>query len=237
MSFDNLYVKSESKYFDKGLMEYITTIYRNMSIAFLISAFIAYLTSHSPVLMRLFFVNPFMRLVVMFAPLIFTFYFYKNIWTATIDKARSMLFVFAGLMGISLSTIFLAYTGASILQTFLTTAGTFGCMSLYGYKTKKDLTTLNSFLIMGLIGLLIASIVNVFVKSAQVDFVLSGIGVIIFTLFTAYDVQKIKETYNYVGINSNMTEKVAIIGSLQLYMDFVNLFLYLLRFMGNSQRD
>ena len=237
MNFDNLYVKSESKYFDKGLMEYMTTIYKNMSIAFLISAFVAYLTSHSPVLMRLFFANPFMRLVVMFAPLIFTFYFYKSIWTATIDKARSMLFIFAGLMGISLSTIFLAYTGASILQTFLTTAGTFGCMSLYGYKTKKDLTSLNSFLIMGLVGLLIASIVNIFVKSAQFDFVLSGIGVIIFTLFTAYDVQKIKETYNYVGVNSDMIEKVAVIGSLQLYMDFVNLFLYLLRFLGNSQRD
>lgn len=237
MNFDNLYVKSESKYFDKGLMEYMTTIYKNMSIAFLISAFIAYLTSHSPVLMRLFFTNPFMRLVVMFAPLIFTFYFYKSIWTATIDKARSMLFIFAGLMGISLSTIFLAYTGASILQTFLTTAGTFGCMSLYGYKTKKDLTSLNSFLIMGLVGLLIASIVNIFVKSAQFDFVLSGVGVIIFTLFTAYDVQKIKETYNYVGVNSDMIEKVAVIGSLQLYMDFVNLFLYLLRFFGNSQRD
>lgn len=237
MNFDNLYVKSESKYFDKGLMEYMTTIYKNMSIAFLISAFIAYLTSHSPVLMRLFFTNPFMRLVVMFAPLIFTFYFYKSIWTATIDKARSMLFIFAGLMGISLSTIFLAYTGASILQTFLTTAGTFGCMSLYGYKTKKDLTSLNSFLIMGLVGLLIASIVNIFVKSAQFDFILSGVGVIIFTLFTAYDVQKIKETYNYVGVNSDMIEKVAVIGSLQLYMDFVNLFLYLLRFFGNSQRD
>lgn len=237
MNFDNLYVKSESNYFDKGLMEYMTTIYKNMSIAFLISAFIAYLTSHSPVLMRLFFANPFMRLVVMFAPLIFTFYFYKSIWTATIDKARSMLFIFAGLMGVSLSTIFLAYTGASILQTFLTTAGTFGCMSLYGYKTKKDLTSLNSFLIMGLVGLLIASIVNIFVKSAQFDFVLSGVGVIIFTLFTAYDVQKIKETYNYVGVNSDMIEKVAVIGSLQLYMDFVNLFLYLLRFLGNSQRD
>ena len=237
MNFDNLYVKSESKYFDKGLMEYMTTIYKNMSIAFLISAFIAYLTSHSPVLMRLFFTNPFMRLVVMFAPLIFTFYFYKSIWTATIDKARSMLFIFAGLMGVSLSTIFLAYTGASILQTFLTTAGTFGCMSLYGYKTKKDLTSLNSFLIMGLVGLLIASIVNIFVKSAQFDFILSGVGVIIFTLFTAYDVQKIKETYNYVGVNSDMIEKVAVIGSLQLYMDFVNLFLYLLRFFGNSQRD
>ena len=237
MNFDNLYVKSESKYFDKGLMEYMTTIYKNMSIAFLISAFVAYLTSHSPVLMRLFFANPFMRLVVMFAPLIFTFYFYKSIWTATIDKARSMLFIFAGLMGVSLSTIFLAYTGASILQTFLTTAGTFGCMSLYGYKTKKDLTSLNSFLIMGLVGLLIASIVNIFVKSAQFDFILSGVGVIIFTLFTAYDVQKIKETYNYVGVNSDMIEKVAVIGSLQLYMDFVNLFLYLLRFFGNSQRD
>ena len=237
MNFDNLYVKSESKYFDKGLMEYMTMIYKNMSIAFLISAFVAYLTSHSPVLMRLFFANPFMRLVVMFAPLIFTFYFYKSIWTATIDKARSMLFIFAGLMGVSLSTIFLAYTGASILQTFLTTAGTFGCMSLYGYKTKKDLTSLNSFLIMGLVGLLIASIVNIFVKSAQFDFVLSGVGVIIFTLFTAYDVQKIKETYNYVGVNSDMNEKVAVIGSLQLYMDFVNLFLYLLRFLGNSQRD
>ena len=148
-----------------------------------------------------------------------------------------MLFIFAGLMGVSLSTIFLAYTGASILQTFLTTAGTFGCMSLYGYKTKKDLTSLNSFLIMGLVGLLIASIVNIFVKSAQFDFVLSGVGVIIFTLFTAYDVQKIKETYNYVGVNSDMIEKVAVIGSLQLYMDFVNLFLYLLRFLGNSQRD
>lgn len=237
MSYNNVYAESENRFVDKGMMEYMNNIYKNMSIALVVSAFLAYLVSHSKILIALFFLNPFIRLVMMFAPLFFTFYFYRNIWTSTVDKARNMLFIFAGLMGISCGSIFFAYTESSIAQAFLTTAGTFGIMSIYGYKTKKDLTSLRSFLMMGLLGIILASIINIFLKSGRFDFVLSVIGVLIFTLFTAYDVQKIKQTYNYVGVNSNMVEKIAIIGSLQLYMDFINLFLYLLRFLGNNRRD
>ena len=109
-------------------------------------------------------------------------------------------------------------------------------MSLYGYTTKKDLSAMGSFMMMGLIGLIMASLVNIFLKSPGMEFIISIIGVLVFTGLTAYDVQKIRKTYDYVGVNSDMKEKVAIIGALNLYMDFINLFLFLLRFMGNRRR-
>ena len=160
----------------------------------------------------------------------------KNIMSLTLQEARNKLYIFAGLMGISLSTIFIIYTGQSIIETFLTTAITFGCMSLYGYTTKRDLTSLGSFLFMGIAGLCIASIVNLFVRSSSFSFALSCIGVIIFTLYTAYNVQKLKDLYNYIGTSGgDVAQKIAIFGALDLYITFINLFTTLLTFLGDRR--
>jgi FtsH-binding integral membrane protein len=138
-------------------------------------------------------------------------------------------------MGISLTSIFFVYTSASIVRTFFVTSATFGGMSLYGYTTKKDLSNMGSFMMMGLFGIIIASIINIFLKSSGMEFMISLLGVIIFTGLTAYDVQKLKESYDYVGVVSDSKEKVAIIGALNLYMDFINLFIMLLRLTGERK--
>ena len=232
MFFSSVYSRDNTLLFDQGLRDYLILVYKYMGLALACSAVISFIVGTSPVLLKMLFGNALMRLVFMFSPLAVSMYFGATIWNSSIEKSRMLFFVFSALMGVSLSTIFIVYTRTSIFQTFLTTAGTFGAMSLYGYKTKKDLSCLNSFLTMGLIGMLIASLVNIFLKSSMAMFLISIAGVIIFTLFTAYDVQKIKNTYNYVGSDRSMTDKVALVGALNLYMDFVNLFTYLLRFIG-----
>jgi FtsH-binding integral membrane protein len=138
-------------------------------------------------------------------------------------------------MGISLSTVFVQYTGASVARIFLISASTFGAMSLYGYTTKKDLTGLGSFLIMGLIGLFIASLVNIFLKSSALDFMISAVGVLIFIGLTAYDTQKIKQAYYYTAGDSETTSKLAVMGALKLYMDFISLFIMMLKFFGDRR--
>lgn len=238
MFFSSVYSKEENLTFDQGLRDYLVLVYKNMGLALVVSALVSFIIGNSPFLLKILFGNPIMSLLVMFLPLILSIYFSSTIWSSSVEKSKNIFFAFAVLMGASLSTIFIVYTKTSIFQTFLTTAGTFGAMSLYGYKTKKDLSALNSFLMMGLIGILIASLLNLLFKSSVVSFFISAIGVIIFTLFTAYDVQKIKGTYNYIGVNSDMSNKIALIGALNLYMDFINLFTYLLRLMGSfNNRD
>lgn len=238
MFFSSVYTKDDSMTFDKGLRDYLVLVYKNMGLALIVSALVSFIIGNSPMLLKMLFGNPIISLILVFSPLIVSIYFSSTLWSSSMEKSRNLFFTFAVLMGASLSTIFIVYTRTSIFQTFLTTAGTFGVMSLYGYRTKKDLSSLNSFLMMGLIGILIASLLNIFFKSPAGAFLISVAGVIIFTLFTAYDVQKIKKTYEYVGVNSDMANKVALIGALNLYLDFVNLFTYLLRFMGNtSNRD
>jgi FtsH-binding integral membrane protein len=150
----------------------------------------------------------------------------------SVGAAQMTFWIFAALMGISLSTIFAAYTTTSITQVFFITAATFGAMSLWGYTTKRDLTGMGSFLFMGLIGIIIAMLVNIFLQSSALQFAVSVIGVLIFTGLTAYDTQKIKEMY-YVGDDSTVAGRKAIMGALRLYLDFINLFLMLLRLFGN----
>src|SRR5690606_17101117 len=139
-----------------------------------------------------------------------------------------------GLMGLSLSSIFMVYTGASIVQTFFVTAASFGALSLYGYTTKRDLSGMGSFLIMGLFGVIIASLVNIFLASSALEFAISVIGVLLFAGLTAYDTQSIKETY-YEADGSDVAGRKAIMGALRLYLDFINLFLFMLRFLGNRE--
>ncbi len=154
-----------------------------------------------------------------------------------VQEARNKLYIFSGLMGLSLSTIFVFYTRQSIMEMFLTTSLTFGCMSLYGYTTKRDLTSLGSFLTMGIFGLCIASIINLFIRNTSFSLGMSYIGVVIFTLYTAFNVQNLKRLYNYMGINSENSERIAVLGALNLYITFINLFTTLLHLFGNRRSN
>jgi len=149
-------------------------------------------------------------------------------------KAQTVFWIFSGLMGISLSSILLIYTGDSIARVFFITSATFGAMSIYGYTTKRDLTKLGSFLFMGLIGIIIASLVNIFLKSSMMYFIISILGVLIFVGLTAYDTQKIKNMYASTD-TGEMIGKKAVMGALTLYLDFINLFIMLLRLFGQRR--
>jgi len=173
-----------------------------------------------------------LRWVVMLAPLGMVFFLSARIHALSTSTAQIAFWAFAGLMGLSLSSIFLVYTGQSIVQTFFVTAASFGALSLYGYTTKRDLTGMGSFLFMGVIGLLLATVVNIFLASSALQFAISAAGVLIFAGLTAYDTQQIKEMY-YENDDSETSGRKAIMGALRLYLDFINLFTFLLQFMGN----
>ena len=172
--------------------------------------------------------------VALLAPLGLVIYLSARIQAMSAATARITFLIYAGIMGISLAPVLLLYTGESIAQTFFITAATFGAMSLWGYTTKRDLTGFGSFLFMGLIGIIIASLVNFFLHSGALAFAISIIGVLIFTGLTAYDTQNIKEMYS-VNDDGSVAGKKAIMGALRLYLDFVNLFLMLLRLFGNRR--
>ena len=228
-------VQTTSKTYDEGLKIYMNNIYKYMSFALSITGLVSFIVANSPTLLHLLLGTP-LSILVMLAPLIYTIYFNTKIWTMSPERARNNLWIFSAIMGLSLTSIFLVYTSTSIVRTFFITSATFAGMSLYGYTTRKDLTAFAQFLIMGLIGIIISSIVNIFLKSQGVEFMTSILGVLIFAGLTASDVQKLKHTYDYVGVNSDLKEKVAIIGALNLYFDFINLFLYLLRFFGDRKK-
>ena len=175
-----------------------------------------------------------LKWLVMLAPLGIVFYMSFGINKMSASKAQTVFWVFAALMGLSLSWILLVYTGVSVARVFFITSATFGAMSLYGYTTKRDLTKLGSFLMMGLIGIIIASIVNIFMKSSMMYFVISILGVLIFVGLTAYDTQKIKNMY-VASDSGELLGKKAVMGALTLYLDFINLFIMLLRLFGQRR--
>jgi FtsH-binding integral membrane protein len=175
-----------------------------------------------------------LRWVVMLAPLGMVFFLSARVNKMSLSAAQTSFWVFAGLMGLSLSSIFLVYTAQSIVQTFFITASAFGALSLYGYTTKRDLTGMGTFLIMGVFGLIIAMVVNIFLQSPAMQFAISAIGVLIFSGLTAYDTQKIKEMY-FDGDDVLVSGRKAIMGALTLYLDFINLFTFLLQFLGNRE--
>lgn len=175
-----------------------------------------------------------LKWVVMLAPLGLVFFLSARISKMSIAAAQISFWSFAGLMGLSLSSVFLIYTGASITQTFFVTAATFGSLSLYGYTTKRDLTAMGSFLFMGVIGLIIASVVNIFLQSSALQFAVSVLGVLIFAGLTAYDTQRIKSMY-FEGDSLATASKKAIMGALALYLDFINMFMFLLQFLGDRR--
>ncbi len=184
---------------------------------------------------RMLYLSP-LKWVVMFAPLLMVFAFGAALNRLSTQAATVMFYVFAAIMGISISWIFVAFTSFSIVQTFLVTAISFAGLSLYGYTTKRDLSGMGTFLMMGLIGLIIASIVNIFLQSSAMQFAISVIGVLIFAGLTAFDTQNIKNTYlALANSDRDFLGKSAIMGALQLYLDFLNLFMFLLQFMGNRE--
>jgi FtsH-binding integral membrane protein len=173
-----------------------------------------------------------LRYVIMFAPLLFVMVLSFGINRLSTRAAQGLFWAYAVTMGLSLSSIFLMYTGTSIAQTFFATAAAFAGLSLWGYTTKKDLSGFGTFLIMGVVGLFVAMLINLFLKSTAMDLAISAIGVLLFAGLTAYDTQKIKSMYAYVAGTEFMGKSV-VMGALTLYLDFINMFLFLLRFMGN----
>jgi FtsH-binding integral membrane protein len=217
---------------DVGLRSYMLRVYNYMAGGLAITGVVAYFAAASGFYEQIAH-TPFIY-VVMFAPLLVVFLFAARIQSMSLGAAQATFWGFAALMGLSLSYIFLVYTGASIAEVFFITAGTFLSMSLYGYTTKADLSKFGSFLMMGLFGIIIASLVNLFLQSPAVQFAISIIGVVIFTGLTAWDTQRIKETY-WEGDGAAVVGKKAIMGALALYLDFLNIFLFLLQLMGNRR--
>ena len=219
---------------DMGLRRFMLGIYNNMTIGLVITGLVAFFSSQSQPVMQAIYGTP-LRWVVLFAPLGFVFYLSARVQKMSPGTARAWFFAFAAVMGLSLSYIFLAYTGLSIAKVFFITAASFGSLSLWGYTTKKNLTGMGSFMMMGLFGLIIAMVVNIFLKSAAMDFAISAIGVLVFAGLTAWDTQRLKHTYYQIGADAAMAGRVAIMGALSLYLDFLNLFLFLLRLMGGGR--
>lgn len=175
-----------------------------------------------------------LKWVVMLAPLGMVMWLSFRVQSMSASAARTMFLAYAAVMGVSLSSIFLVYTGGSIARVFFITSAAFGALSLFGYTTKKDLSAWGSFLFMGLIGIIIASIVNIFMESSALQFAISVIGVLVFAGLTAYDTQQIKEMY-YEGDGDEAAMKKSVMGALRLYLDFINMFLMLLQLFGNRE--
>ena len=226
---------------DVGLRAYMLRVYNYMLLGLALTGLTAWFTASTPAFSQLFFQMTTrgyslsgLGWVVLLAPLGLVFFLSWRIQQMSFAAAQATFWVYAGLMGIGLTPILLLYTGASVAQVFFITSATFGATSLWGYTTKRDLSGFGSFLFMGLVGLIIASLVNMFMQSSMMQWVISVAGVLIFTGLTAYDTQSIKETY-YVGDDGSMAGKKAVMGALRLYLDFINLFLMLLRLMGDRR--
>ncbi len=218
---------------DEGLRKYMISVYNYMLLGLGLTGAVAFAISTSPQLLMTIHGTP-LKWVVMLAPLGFVFFLSARIHAMSFGTAQLCFWLYAAVMGVSLSYIFAAYTGESVVRVFLITGVTFGAMSLYGYTTKADLSKWGSFLIMGVIGLVIASLVNLFMQSSALQFAISVIGVLVFTGLTAYDTQRIKEVY-YAGDDSDTMGKKAIMGALNLYLDFINLFMMLLSLLGDRE--
>ena len=227
---------------DEGLRAHMNKVYGTMSVGMVLTFLVAWAVGTSPALLSVFrdpmTLQPnILGWIVMFAPLIMVFAFGAAINRLSAAGAQLFFYAFAAVMGLSLSWIFVAFTGMSIAQVFLVTSIAFAGLSLWGYTTKKDISGWGSFLIMGVIGILVASIVNIFLGSPALYFAISILGVLIFAGLTAYDTQNIKNTYlqHAHSGDSEWLGKAAIMGALSLYLDFINMFMFLLSIFGNRE--
>lgn len=219
--------------FDEGLRQHMLRIYNYMGLGLVITGIVAFVVSQTPALYVPIFQTP-LKWVVMLAPLAFVFFFSFRIQTMSAATAQIAFWAFCAVMGLSLASVFLVFTGTSIARTFFITATMFGAMSLYGYTTKRDLSKFGSFLMMGLIGVVIASVVNIFLGSSALQFAISVIGVFVFVGLTAWDTQNIKEQYAE-NMDQESQQKLAVFGALSLYLNFVNLFQLLLSLTGQRE--
>jgi uncharacterized protein len=219
---------------DAGLRTHMNKVYALMSIGLFLTGGVAYIVGNNETLVMSLFTGM-SRWVVMFAPLVVVFAMGSMINRLRASTAQLIFYAFSALMGLSISYIFMIYTSVSIAQTFLVTSIAFAGLSLYGYTTKRNISGMGSFLIMGVIGLIVASIVNIWMQSPALMYAISVIGVLIFAGLTAYDTQKIKNTYIQMAQNgqNEWIEKSAIMGALSLYLDFLNMFMFLLHLFGN----
>ncbi|MGA7786864.1 MAG: Bax inhibitor-1/YccA family protein [Xanthobacteraceae bacterium] len=248
--FDRNYAAARTGYrtdqvtIDAGLRAYMIRVYNYMASGVALTGVVAWLTFSAAVTQvggglqltqfgHLIFQSPLMWVLVL-APLGMVFFMSYRINRLSVSTALTLFFVYAGMLGLSLASIFLVYTGASITRVFFISAATFGAMSLYGYTTQRDLTGVGSFMFMGLIGIVIAMLVNVFLKSSGLDWAISVLGVLIFVGLTAYDTQRIKEMYSPMD-DGTIAGRKAVMGALSLYLDFINLFLMLLRLFGDRR--
>ena len=238
---------------DEGLRSYMLGVYNYMALGVALTGFIAFAmtflttTADSALAVatlrngtmltefgRTIYGTP-LAYVVMLAPLAFVMLLSFRVQKMSTGAAQMAFWLFAGVMGVSLSSIFLRYTGQSITQVFFATAAAFAGLSLWGYTTKKDISGWGSFLIMGVIGLIIACVINIFLQSSALQFAISAIGVLVFAGLTAYDTQHIKDTYFVVRGNAELAAKSAIMGALNLYLDFINMFTAMLNLTGSSE--
>lgn len=227
---------------DAGLRAFMLRVYNYMLVGLVLTGATAWAAAETPLGQIFYTYNPLthalgltmLGMVALFAPLALVLFMSFRINHMSAGAAQATFWVYAGLVGISLAPVLLIYTGTSVAEVFFITAATFGAMSLYGYTTGRDLSGFGSFLFMGLIGIVIASIVNIFVHSSMMQWVISVAGVLIFTGLTAYDTQAIKESYS-VSDDGTMAGRKAVFGALRLYLDFINLFLMLLRLLGDRR--
>ncbi len=223
--------QAEAAAVDVGLRPSMQRVYNYMCVALALTGAVAFFVSTSPTLLNAIYGTPLMWVVIL-APLGMVFFLSARINRMSAAAAQTMFWIFAGLMGLSLASIFVVYTGASITRVFFITAGAFAGLSLVGYTTKKDLSGMRTFLVMGVIGLIIAMVVNMFLVSSGLQLLISVAGVLIFAALTAYDTQQIKLMY-YEADSGEVATKKSIIGALKLYLDFLNMFLFLLHIFGN----
>ncbi|HCK33448.1 MAG: hypothetical protein CMH32_06300 [Micavibrio sp.] len=233
---DHLTNRAESlSQYDVGLRAHFARVYKIMCFGLLITAIVSYATAMTPALFQAVHGTA-LKWVVMLAPLGIIFFGLNpsNVRRMSNTAVSSVFYLFSGLLGLSMSYIFAVYSGESIAQTFFVTASMFGVMSIWGYTTKRDLSSMGSFLFMGLIGLIIASVVNIFLASTMMAFIISAVGVLVFTLMIAFDTQRIKEMYN-ANDSASALHKLAVMSALSLYLDIINLFQFLLMFLGNRE--
>ena len=219
----------------QGVSVYLTKVYNWMAIALLLTGIVAYVTSQSEAMVQAIFGSKILFFGIIIGELALVGYISARIHKLSSYNATLLFLAYTVLNGLTMAVIFLAYTSASIASTFMITAGTFGIMSIYGYFTKSDLTKIGNLAFMALIGIIIASVVNMFMQSEMMSWVISYLGVAIFIGLTAYDTQKLKRIAINGFENEESMEKNAILGALTLYLDFINLFLFLLRILGNRK--
>lgn len=219
--------------FDEGLRRHMLRVYNYMALGLVITGAVAFIVGTTPALYVPIFSTP-LKWVVMLAPLAFVLFFSFRIQSMSASAAQSMFWAFCAVMGLSMASIFLVFTGTSIARTFFIAATMFGATSLYGYTTKRDLSQFGSFLIMGLIGVVIASVVNIFLGSTMLQFIVSVVGILVFVGLTAWDTQSIKEQYAD-NFDAESQQKLAVFGALSLYLNFVNIFQLLLNLTGERE--